>query len=65
MAKLYSHLAEHHITVNSGSPVIIVGTGMWPVKKCVPGVVETTPLGRLYKPVEVANIVFMLVTTGF
>jgi 3-oxoacyl-[acyl-carrier protein] reductase len=65
MMNLSSHLAEFNISVNSISPAMVGGTGMLPDESSVPGVVKAIPLGRLCKPVEVANAVSMFACTGF
>jgi 3-oxoacyl-[acyl-carrier protein] reductase len=65
MMNLSSHLAEFNISVNSVSPAMVGGTGMLPDESSVPGVVKTIPLGRLCKPVEVANVVSMFACSGF
>ncbi len=65
MKNLSSLLAEFNITVNDVSPAMVGGTGMLPDESSVPGVVKTIPLGRLCKPVEVANVVSMFASTGF
>jgi 3-oxoacyl-[acyl-carrier protein] reductase len=65
MKNLSSLLAEFRITVNDVSPAMVGGTGMLPDESSVPGVVKTIPLGRLCKPVEVANVVSMFASTGF
>jgi 3-oxoacyl-[acyl-carrier protein] reductase len=65
MKNLSSLLAEFRITVNNVSPAMVGGTGMLPDESSVPGVVDTIPLGRLCKPVEVANVISMFASTGF
>lgn len=65
MMNLSSHVAEFNITVNSVSPAMVGSTSMILDEKSVPGLVDTTPLGRLYKPSEVANVVGMFAYMGF
>ncbi|KAJ5692606.1 hypothetical protein N7462_002029 [Penicillium macrosclerotiorum] len=65
MKNLSSRLAEYNISVNDVAPAMIGDTGMLPNAKSVPGVVDNLPLGRLGTPEETANVVTMLVTTGY
>ncbi|KAH8699003.1 hypothetical protein BGW36DRAFT_294388 [Talaromyces proteolyticus] len=63
MRNLSTRLAEFNISVNDVSPAMIGDTGMIPSATAIAG--TETPLGRLGVPQEVANVVTMLVTTGY
>ena len=65
MKNLSTRLAEHNISVNDVAPAIIGDTGMIPNAQSVPEVAASIPLGRVGTPEEVANVVTMLVTTGY
>ncbi|EED21328.1 3-ketoacyl-acyl carrier protein reductase, putative [Talaromyces stipitatus ATCC 10500] len=65
MRNLSTRLAEYNISVNDVAPAMIGDTGMIPNGAAFPGLTETIPLGRLGVPEEVANVVTMLVTTGY
>ncbi|KAF7595619.1 hypothetical protein BBP40_005367 [Aspergillus hancockii] len=65
MKNLSTRLAEHNISVNDVAPAMIGETGMIPNAQAIPEVAAGIPLGRLGLPDEVANVVTMLVTTGY
>ncbi|RAH40907.1 SDR family NAD(P)-dependent oxidoreductase [Aspergillus brunneoviolaceus CBS 621.78] len=66
MMNLATRLAEYNISVNDVAPAMIGETGMVASAEAIPReVVEGIPVGRLGKPEEVANVVMMLVTTGY
>ncbi|PYI17888.1 NAD(P)-binding protein [Aspergillus violaceofuscus CBS 115571] len=66
MMNLATRLAEYNISVNDVAPAMIGETGMVASAEAIPReVVEGIPLGRLGTPEEVANVVMMLVTTGY
>ncbi|PYI35780.1 3-ketoacyl-acyl carrier protein reductase [Aspergillus indologenus CBS 114.80] len=66
MMNLATRLAEYSISVNDVAPAMIGETGMVASAEAIPReVVEGIPLGRLGTPEEVANVVVMLVTTGY
>lgn len=65
MRNLATRLAEYNISVNDVAPAMIGDTGMIPNAAAVPEVVKGIPLGRLGTPEETANVVLMLVTTGY
>ncbi|GAB1212397.1 hypothetical protein ATERTT37_001535 [Aspergillus terreus] len=65
MKNLSTRLAEHNISVNDVAPAMIGDTGMIPNAQAIPEVAAGIPLGRLGVPEEVANVVTMLVTTGY
>jgi len=65
MKNLSTRLAEHNISVNDVAPAIIGDTGMIPNAQSVPEIAASIPLGRVGTPEEVANVVTMLVTTGY
>ncbi|KAA8651653.1 hypothetical protein EYZ11_003908 [Aspergillus tanneri] len=65
MRNLSTRLAEHNISVNDVAPAMIGDTGMIPNAQTIPDVAAGIPLGRLGVPEEVANVVTMLVTTGY
>jgi 3-oxoacyl-[acyl-carrier protein] reductase len=64
MKNLSTRLAEFNISVNDVAPAMIGDTGMIPDRTAVPEVPDM-PIGRLGTAVETANVVTMLVTTGF
>lgn len=61
MRNLSTRLAEYNISVNDVAPAMIGDTGMIPNAAAFPGLTES----RLGVPEEVANVVTMLVTTGY
>jgi 3-oxoacyl-[acyl-carrier protein] reductase len=65
MKNLATRLAEYNISVNDVAPAMIGDTGMIPSAQAIPDVAAGIPLGRLGSPEEVANVVSMLVTTGY
>jgi 3-oxoacyl-[acyl-carrier protein] reductase len=65
MRNLSTRLAEFNISVNDVAPAMIGDTGMIPNAAAIPEVAAGIPLGRLGVPDEVANVVTMLVTTGY
>ncbi|OJJ68471.1 hypothetical protein ASPBRDRAFT_57853 [Aspergillus brasiliensis CBS 101740] len=65
MKNLATRLAEFNISVNDVAPAMIGDTGMIPNAEAIPEVASTIPLGRLGLPEEVANVVTMLVGTGY
>ncbi|RAK76788.1 SDR family NAD(P)-dependent oxidoreductase [Aspergillus fijiensis CBS 313.89] len=65
MKNLSTRLAEYNISVNDVAPAIIGDTGMIPNADSVPEIAASIPLGRVGTPGEVANVVTMLVTTGY
>jgi 3-oxoacyl-[acyl-carrier protein] reductase len=65
MRNLSTRLAEFNISVNDVAPAMIGETGMIPGAHAIPEVAATIPLGRLGTTEEVANVVTMLVTTGY
>jgi 3-oxoacyl-[acyl-carrier protein] reductase len=65
MKNLATRLAEYNISVNDVAPAMIGDTGMIPSAQAIPDVAARIPLGRLGSPEEVANVVSMLVTTGY
>lgn len=65
MRNLSTRLAEYNISVNDVAPAMIGDTGMIPNAQAIPEVAAGIPLGRLGTPEEVANVVSMLITTGY
>ncbi|RMJ24326.1 reductase [Aspergillus sp. HF37] len=65
MKNLSTRLAEFNISVNDVAPAMIGDTGMIPNAQAIPEVAAGIPLGRLGTVEEVANVVTMLVTTGY
>lgn len=65
MRNLSTRLAEFNISVNDVAPAMIGETGMIPNAQAIPEVAAGIPLGRLGTTDEVANVVTMLVTTGY
>ncbi|PWY69770.1 NAD(P)-binding protein [Aspergillus heteromorphus CBS 117.55] len=65
MRNLSTRLAPFNISVNDVAPAMIGETGMIPNAEAIPEVAAGIPLGRLGVPEEVANVVTMLVTTGY
>ena len=65
MKNLSTRLAEFNISVNDVAPAMIGDTGMIPNAAAIPDVVAGIPLGRLGTPEETANVVTMLVKTGY
>ncbi|KAL4871211.1 hypothetical protein BDV12DRAFT_183870 [Aspergillus spectabilis] len=65
MRNLSTRLAEFNISVNDVAPAMIGDTGMIPNAQAIPEVAAGIPIGRLGVPEEVANVVTMLVTTGY
>jgi 3-oxoacyl-[acyl-carrier protein] reductase len=65
MRNLSTRLAQFNISVNDVAPAMIGETGMIPNAAAIPEVAAGIPLGRLGLPEEVANVVTMLVTTGY
>lgn len=51
--------------MNDVAPAMIGETGMIPNAQAIPEVAAGIPLGRLGTTEEVANVVSMLVTTGY
>ncbi|KAL4779742.1 hypothetical protein BJX76DRAFT_365028 [Aspergillus varians] len=64
MKNLSTRLAEHNISVNDVAPAMIGDTGMVP-SATAPALAANIPLGRLGTPEETANVVTMLVKTGY
>ncbi|BCS24457.1 SDR family NAD(P)-dependent oxidoreductase [Aspergillus puulaauensis] len=65
MKNLSTRLAEYNISVNDVAPAMIGDTGMVPSATAVSGIASNIPLGRLGTPEETANVVTMLVKTGY
>ncbi|KAK6812604.1 hypothetical protein RU639_011584 [Aspergillus parasiticus] len=65
MKNLSTRLVEFNISVNDVAPAMIGDTGMVPNASAIQDTVATIPLGRLGTPEETANVVTMLVTTGY
>ena len=65
MKNLSSRLAEYNISVNDVAPAMIGDTGMIPNATAIPEVAANIPLRRLGTPEETANVVAMLLTTGY
>ncbi|KAL2006617.1 hypothetical protein VTN00DRAFT_9285 [Thermoascus crustaceus] len=65
MRNLSTRLAEYNVSVNDVAPAMIGDTGMIPNAQAIPKVAAGIPLGRLGTPEEVANVVSMLITTGY
>ena len=65
MKNLSTRLAEFNISVNDVAPAMIGDTGMIPNAAAIPEVAAGIPLQRLGTPEETANVVTMLVTTGY
>lgn len=65
MKNLSTRLAEYNISVNDVAPAMIGDTGMIPNTDIAPEVTKNVPIGRLGTPDETANVVDMLVTTGY
>lgn len=65
MKNLSTRLAEYNISVNDVAPAMIGDTGMVPSATAIPGIASNIPLGRLGTPEETANVVAMLVKTGY
>ncbi|KAJ6156374.1 hypothetical protein N7497_005259 [Penicillium chrysogenum] len=65
MKNLSTRLAEFNISVNDVAPAMIGDTGMIPNAAAIPEVAAGIPLGRLGTPEETANVVTMLVKTGY
>ncbi|KAJ5775231.1 uncharacterized protein N7511_000242 [Penicillium nucicola] len=65
MKNLSTRLAEHNISVNDVAPAMIGDTGMLSNAAAFPEVAASIPLGRLGTPEETANVVTMLVKTGY
>ncbi|KAL2829539.1 hypothetical protein BDW59DRAFT_159128 [Aspergillus cavernicola] len=65
MKNLSTRLAEYNISVNDVAPAMIGDTGMVPSATAIPDVVSNIPLCRLGTPEETANVVMMLVKTGY
>lgn len=65
MKNLSTRLAEFNISVNDVAPSLIGETGMIPNADIAPEVANSIPLGRLGTTEETANVVDMLVTTGY
>lgn len=65
MKNLSTRLAEYNISVNDVAPAMIGDTGMLSSAAAFPEVVESIPLKRLGTPEETANVVTMLVKTGY
>ncbi|KAH8424395.1 SDR family NAD(P)-dependent oxidoreductase [Aspergillus melleus] len=65
MKNLSSRLAQYNISVNDVAPAMIGDTGMVPNAAAIADTVATIPLGRLGTPEETANVVTMLLTTGY
>ncbi|OGE57420.1 hypothetical protein PENARI_c002G09301 [Penicillium arizonense] len=65
MKNLSTRLAEYSISVNDVAPAMIGDTGMLSNAAAFPEVAASIPLGRLGTPEETANVVTMLVNTGY
>jgi 3-oxoacyl-[acyl-carrier protein] reductase len=65
MKNLSTRLAEYNISVNDVAPAMIGDTGMLSNAAAFPEVAASIPLGRLGTPEETANVVTMLVNTGY
>ncbi|KAJ5627681.1 Short-chain dehydrogenase/reductase SDR [Penicillium lividum] len=65
MKNLSTRLAEHNISVNDVAPAMIGETGMIPNAAAIPEVAAGIPIGRLGTVEETANVVTMIVTTGY
>ena len=65
MKNLSTRLAEYNISVNDVAPAMIGETGMIPNAAAIPEVAAAIPLRRLGTPEETANVVTMLLTTGY
>ncbi|KAL4908300.1 hypothetical protein BDW74DRAFT_166070 [Aspergillus multicolor] len=65
MKNLSTRLAEYNISVNDVAPAMIGDTGMVPSATAIPGIASNIPLRRLGTPEETANVVAMLVKTGY
>lgn len=65
MKNLSQKLAPYNISVNDVAPALIEETGMLPNADAIPGGKESIPLQRMGQPGEIANVVRMLVTTGY
>lgn len=65
MRNLSTRLAEFNISVNDVAPAMIGDTGMIPNAAAIPDVAASIPLGRLGTPEETANVVTMLLETGY
>ncbi|KAL3470010.1 hypothetical protein BJX99DRAFT_267702 [Aspergillus californicus] len=62
---LSTRLAEYNISVNDVAPAMLGDTGMVPSATAIPYVVSNIPLQRFGTPEETANVVTMLVKTGY
>ncbi|KAL2871421.1 SDR family NAD(P)-dependent oxidoreductase [Aspergillus lucknowensis] len=62
---LSARLAEYNVSVNDVAPAMIGDTGMVPSTKEMADVAGNIPLRRLGSPEETANVVTMLVQTGY
>ncbi|BDD57360.1 hypothetical protein MAP00_002727 [Monascus purpureus] len=65
MKNLATRLAQYNISVNDVAPALIGETGMIPNAQAIPEAAAGIPLQRLGTTDEVANVVLMLVTTGY
>lgn len=65
MKNLSTRLAEYNISINDVAPAMIGDTGMLSSAAAFPEVVASIPLKRLGTPEETANVVTMLVKTGY
>ncbi|KAL4913659.1 hypothetical protein BDW62DRAFT_214044 [Aspergillus aurantiobrunneus] len=65
MENLYTRLASCNISVSDVTPAMIGDAGMVPSAMAIPGIASDIPLGRLGPPEETANVVTMLVKTGY
>lgn len=65
MKNLATRLAQYNISVNDVAPALIGETGMIPNSQAIPEAAAGIPLQRLGTTDEVANVVLMLVTTGY
>ncbi|KAJ5958314.1 uncharacterized protein N7479_005464 [Penicillium vulpinum] len=65
MKNLSTRLAEYNISVNDVAPAMIGDTGMLSSAAAFPEVTASIPLKRLGTPEETANVVTMLVKTGY
>ncbi|RAK96290.1 SDR family NAD(P)-dependent oxidoreductase [Aspergillus ibericus CBS 121593] len=65
MKNLSTRLAPYNISVNDVAPAMIGDTGMIPGAAAIPEVMAGIPLQRLGTPEETANVVTMLVKTGY
>ncbi|KAL6230171.1 hypothetical protein BDW75DRAFT_245062 [Aspergillus navahoensis] len=65
MKNLATRLAEYNISVNDVAPAMTGDTGMVPSGTATPAIASNIPLVRSGTPGETANVVMMLVKTGY